>query len=305
MLKTESLTIFKTVAEFKNFTKAASHLKLTPMAVSKQISNLENQLKQPLFQRTTRQVTLTEFGQAFLNHTNSVLGELQRLDEWVDSRSKTVEGNLRVVAQSADVYQYTVYPWLLEFTKQYPNLTLELDIDEGAIDIDSNTYDIYWGVGAYLGEQRSSLISRLFWRGAYGIYASPDYLKKHGTPKTIEDLKSHNLIGYLHNSPSNILIINHQPNSDNQSLEYVLMESNIKAVGGIADLVANGVGLANQPSDDKHVKQLVKENKITPVMQDHWWQRAEVFLYYHQVKYQQAKVRAFIDFFMGKKALWG
>jgi DNA-binding transcriptional LysR family regulator len=258
MLKTESLTTFKAVAEFQNFTKAANSLELTPMAVSKQISNLETQLKQPLFERTTRQVKLTEFGRAFLDHTNSVLGELQRLDEWVDSRQDTVDGTLKVVAQSAEVYQYTVYPWLSDFTEQYPNLTIELDVDEGAIDIDSNSYDIYWGVGAYLGEKRSNLISRLFWRGAYGIYASPDYLQKHGTPKSIQDLERHKLIGYLHNNPSNLLIINQRPNGDNQNLEYVFMESSIKAVGGIADIIDNGLGVATQPSDDKRIRQLLK-----------------------------------------------
>jgi len=304
VLKTESLTIFKAVAEFQNFTKAANSLELTPMAVSKQISNLENQLRQPLFERTTRQVKLTEFGNAFLEHANSVLGELQRLDEWVDSRQDTVEGTLKVVAQSAEIYQYTVYPWLLDFTERYPDLTIELDVDEGAINIDSNSYDIYWGVGAYLGEKRSSLISRLFWRGAYGIYASPEYLRKNGIPKSIQDLNNHQLIGYLHNNPSNILVINKQPNGKNQNLEYVFMESSVKAVGGIADLIVKGLGLANQPSDDKRIQQLLEEEKIVAVMQDHWWQRAEVFLYYHQVNYQQSKDRAFIDFFIDKRDSW-
>ncbi len=304
MFKTESLLAMKKVAEYQSFTKAAQFLGQTPMAVSKQISTLENRLNQPLFERTTRRVRLTEFGNSFLAHTEQILQQHELLNNWLDEDIKQVSGTLKIVAQSVEVYQSTVYPWLSEFIDLYPELELQLDIDKGVIDIEANHHDIYWGVGAYLGEMKQGLRSRLLIESQYGIYASPDYLKKHGIPKTIEDLKTHQVIGYLHNQPSNILLTNKSEQGQPNEMGYVILEAKVKAVSGLIDLAVAGLGLINLAADELALVQAVAEKKLVPVMENHWWNNAAVYLYYHQVKYQQAKVRSFIDFFIDKREQW-
>jgi DNA-binding transcriptional LysR family regulator len=304
MFKTESLLAMKKVAEYQSFTKAAHFLGQTPMAVSKQISTLEARLNQPLFERTTRRVRLTEFGSSFLAHAEQILQQHELLDNWLDEDIKQVSGTLKIVAQSVEVYQSTVYPWLAEFIERYPELELQLDIDKGVIDIEANHHDIYWGVGAYLGKLKQGLRSRLLIQSQYGIYASPNYLKKQGIPKTIEDLKKHQVIGYLHNQPSNILLTNKTEEGQANEMGYVILEAKVKAVSGLIDLAVAGLGLINLAAEEQALIQAIAENKLVPVMETHWWNNASVYLYYHQVKYQQAKVRAFIDFFIDKREEW-
>ncbi len=304
MFKTESLLAVKKVAEFQSFTKAALSLEQTPMAVSKQISGLEKKLNQPLFERTTRTVRLTEFGQQFLRHADQILQQHQLLDEWLTEDSDKVQGTIKVVAQSVEVYQATIYPWLSEFVEKFPELDLELDIDRGVIDIEASHHDIYWGVGAYLGKLKQGLRSRLLVKSEYGIFAAPSYLKKFGKPKHVHDLKNHQVIGYLHNQPNNILLHNSSDEGKENEVGYSCLESKIKAVAGLIDLAAEGLGIINSATDEPSLLRALEEKKLVPVLQNYWWKNAEVFLYYHQVKYQQAKVRAFIDFFINKREQW-
>jgi len=304
MFKTESLIAVQKVAEYQSFTKAANFLGQTPMAISKQVSTLETKLNQPLFERTTRTVRLTEFGKRFLEHTQQILQQHQLLDEWLEEDEDKVQGTLKVVAQSVEVYQATIYPWLSAFLEQYPELELELDIERGVIDIESNHHDIYWGVGAYLGKMRQGLRSRLLIKSEYGIFASPEYLSKRGNPKCLHDLKKHQLIGYLHNQPSNVLLVNKVEEGNENEMGYLSLNSKVRAVSGLIDLAIDGLGIVNLPADERQVMEAVANNKLVPVMKTHWWKNAEAFLYYHQVKYQQSKVRAFIDFFINKRQQW-
>lgn len=304
MFKTETLLAVQKVAEYQSFTKAAHSLGQTPMAVSKQISGLEKKLKQPLFERTTRTVRLTEFGQRFLKYTEQILLQHQQLDDWLDEDRDSVGGTIKVVAQSVEIYQATIYPWLSGFVQKFPELELELDIDRGVIDIEASHHDIYWGVGAYLGKTKQGLRSRLLVKSEYGIFAAPSYIKQFGKPKELHDLKKHRVIGYLHNQPNNILLHNSKDEGKENEMGYSLLESKVKAVAGLIDLAIEGLGIINSPIDEPSLLRALDAKMLEPVLQNYWWKNAEVYLYYHQVKYQQAKVRAFIDFFINKREQW-
>ncbi|WP_281561230.1 hypothetical protein [Thalassomonas sp. RHCl1] len=82
------------------------------------------------------------------------------------------------------------------------------------------------------------------------------------------------------------------------------LRSPVKTVTGFVELAAQGLGLINLAADDPLLQQHLKAKTLLPVLENYWWPGAEVFLYYQQVKFEQAKVRAFIDFFMSKKACW-
>jgi len=304
MFKTESLIAVHKVAEFQSFTKAANSLGQTTMAVSKQISTLETKLNQPLFERTTRTVRLTEFGRHFLQHATQILQQHSILDEWLAQDDSKTQGTLKVVAQSVEIYQSSVYPWLSEFMELYPELEIELDIDRGVIDIEANHHDIYWGVGAYLGKMKQGLRSRLLVCSDYGIFASPEYLARYGTPTTLEQLNAHQLIGYLHNQPNNILLTNKIDEGNEDQMGHLFMNSKVKAVADLVTLAIDGLGIINAAADEQQIVKALTTKKLVPILERYWWKKAEVYLYYHQVKYQQAKVRAFIDFFINKREQW-
>ncbi|GLX79506.1 transcriptional regulator [Thalassotalea insulae] len=304
MFKTESLQAFVSVAEHQSFTDAAAKHSQTPMALSKQVSQLELKLGEALFIRTTRKVRLTEFGEAFYHKAQDILQQHLLLDEWLETREEKLAGTLTICAQHGDMYVETIYPWVDEFCQLYPEINLRFDVNESVIDIHQQQYDIYWGVSEYLGEKFNGLKKRFLWRSKYGIYAAPQYLKKYGVPTTIKELQEHKVIGYLHNQPNNILVYKNPEDSSDKPYEAIELASDIQTVAGLTELAAQGLGLINAAADQLDIKRHVLQGTLVAVLEDHWSDAAEIYIYYHQTKVMQTKVRAFIDFFLAKRPLW-
>ncbi|MDN4503638.1 LysR family transcriptional regulator [Alteromonadaceae bacterium BrNp21-10] len=304
MLKIESLIAFTLVAKHRSFTGAANEQCKTPMALSKQISLLENELAEPLFERSTRKVRLTQFGEEFLEKVQSILQHHETLQQWLSARQGNISGTLRIVAQDVQTFDETVFPWLAEFKQLYPDIELEFDVQESLIDINHDAFDIYWGVSDYLGHQYPSLKRRSLWKAKYGIFASPDYLAEFGTPITPTELTGHRMIGHPHAKPNNALVINMQPSSQQKNAETILLDAPVKTVNRQSYLAVQGLGLINALVDNHDIKDYLKSGKLVPILEPYWFSEAEVFIYYQQVKLEQPKVRGFIDFFLSKRALW-
>lgn len=302
MFKTESLTNFVLVAKYKSFTLAAKEQQQTTMAISKQISQLESKLNEPLFIRTTRIIKLTEFGEAFLLRAKQILSQHDALNVWLDARAGNLTGTIKVVAQDVQTYEETVYPWVSEFISLYPELNLVLEVNENLLDVNSHNHDIYWGVGEYLGVQHPSLKRRSLWQAQLGIFASPEYITKFGEPKTLEDLSDHKMIGHPHSKPPNVLIVNKQPNAT--EISTVELDTPILTVSGQSKLAVDGVGLINALVDNLDIKQYLANNQLVPVLKPFWIPSAEVYIYYQSAKIEQIKIRAFIDFFLSKRKYW-
>ena len=304
MFKTETLLAFMLVAKHRSFTIAANAQGKTPMAMSKQVSQLETRLAEPLFERSTRKVRLTQFGEEFLLRAQQILAQHDSLLHWLESRQGKCSGTLRVVAQDQQTYDETVYPWLAEFHRLYPEIELSIEVQENIIDINTDPYDIYWGISDYLGVKHPNLKRRLLWQAQLGIFASPDYLKNFGTPMSPDDLKNHRMIGHPHQQPCNVLVVNKTINSTQKEMEFVQLEAPIRTVGGQAKFAVQGIGLINALIDNQDIKGYVANQQLLPVLEPYWHSSTEIYIYYHQVKIEQPKVRAFIDFFLSKKKYW-
>ncbi|NRB81091.1 MAG: LysR family transcriptional regulator [Saccharospirillaceae bacterium] len=304
MFKIDTLVAFDLVAEHGSFTAAAQAHGQTSMAMSKQVSKLETQLAQALFERTTRTLTLTSFGRNFREKAQQVIGQHEALMLWSNGQQDEVTGELRIVAQYSEFYQETVFPWLDEFHEKYPKLTLKFDIQENMIELKQDVCDIFWGVGEYLGVKYGGLKSRSLWRSRCGVFASPKYLARYGTPKTPDDLDGHKIIGYLHNKPDNLLLLYKADETGVKQPHYVPLQTVVSTVTGQIEMAASGLGLINAGDDVYKVKEFVAQNKLKPILMDYWLPNAEVFVYYHQTSQQQKSVRAFIDFFISKREQW-
>lgn len=304
MFKTETLIAFTLVAKHRSFTLAANVQGQTPMAMSKQVSQLEKRLAEPLFERSTRKIRLTQFGQEFLVRVQKILEQHDAIEHWLESRQGEFSGTLNVVSQSSQTYDETVFPWLAEFHQCYPKIELVFEVQESIIDIDKNPYDIYWGIDEYLGIQHPSLKRRSLWKAQLGIFASPEYLAKFGTPNSPDELKNHKVISHPHSDPSNILIVNKVANSQQHEMEFVVLDAPMKTVSGQAKFAVSGLGLVNALVDNNDIKAYLANQELLPVLQDYWYSSAEIYIYYHQVKLEQPKVRAFIDFFLSKRKYW-
>ena len=300
MIKIELIESFLLVAKFGSITQAANEKSLSPMAMSKQMQTLEAQLERPLFNRTKRQLTLTEFGANFKNEAEKVAQSHASLVNWLAGNSGHIKGTVRVLFQSPLLCEETIIPWMPEFLETYSQLNVEMDVKESLIDVSKDDYDIFWGVSDYLGENFPNLKRRDLWTSHYGVFASPSYIKSKGMPEDLTSLDSHDIIGYLHNEPSNVLVL-----QENGKPIYKRLNQRVSSVCGLIDLAKAGLGLINAGDDVQQIQDAILNNELVPILEDYWWQEAKVYIYYHNVRHAQPKVKAFIDFFLSKRSVWG
>ncbi|MCG7565399.1 LysR family transcriptional regulator [Pseudoalteromonas sp. CnMc7-15] len=298
MIKSELLHSLMLVAENGGISKAAEAKSLSAMALSKQMSKLEQLVGQAVFERSGRQLRLTEFGNSLYREAKSVISAHEALDNWLEQQTGIINGNLSVITQTSEMLTDTIIPWLDEFCQLYPKLNVKLDVKESLININDDDFDVFWGVSDYLGDRFPNLKRRNLWRSIYGVYAAPDYIKST-SHITIDNIEQHHIVGYLHNQPSNVLVLQ----EDNKPT-YKLLRQRVATVGGLIELAIQGLGVINAAHDSRQIKEAIANKTLEPVLSEHWWQNAEIYAYFHNVKHPQPKVKAFVDFFLSKRAQW-
>lgn len=300
MLKPILLETFCTVAENNSMTIAAAQRNLTVMAISKQINQLEQEVGQPLFLRQGKRLLLTDFGHAFLLKVKQVLIAHKELSQWVDGRADHLSGKIRILSQSAQWIDETIIPYMTEFTAAHPDLIVELDVYEGKIDIQRQQADIYWGVAEYLGQFHPGLVRRPLWQSEYGVYASSDYLKKHGEPLVPEDLHNHQVITYLHAKPASSIILA----DESDQPVHVCGRASVATVTGMVALAIAGQGIVNAAHRSDEIIQALQNDLLKPVLEQYWLRKVESFVYSNFSSLPQPNVDAFIKFFLAKKSQW-
>lgn len=178
------------VVETGGFTAAARKMGMSVSAVTKAIARLEDDLGAQLFNRTTRQVNTTDYGQDFYERCVQILHDLEDAETLVKRRNVAAEGRIRAVVPFS-FGRVTLVPALPSFYEMYPNISVELSFSDGPVDLVAEGYDVAVRTGQIMD---SRLTTRLLTRGSQVTAAAPRYLEKHGRPKTPEDLEHHNCI---------------------------------------------------------------------------------------------------------------
>lgn len=189
----EAMQIFIRVAELASFTRAADSLGIPKASASNAVQQLEATLGTRLLHRTTRKVQMTHDGQAFYERSKDLLTDVDELQSMFQQGEQSLRGRLRV-DMSGGVARLFVLPQLAEFMQAHPLIELELSSTDRLVDLVREGFDCVLRVGPLVD---SSLVARPL--GAFRIIncASPAYLERHGTPKTLDDLKTHQLIHYV------------------------------------------------------------------------------------------------------------
>jgi DNA-binding transcriptional LysR family regulator len=182
------LDIFARVARTGNMSAAGREIGLSPAVVSKRISILEERLGARLFQRTTRQLTLTETGEGYYKRITGILGLIAEADDFVSRRNTKPRGVLKVTAPTT-FSRYHLAPQLPAFLAEYPEIRLDLYLTDNHVDIIREGYDVAIRIGEI---EESSLVARKLATDKRVIVAAPEYLERNGTPKTLKDLEDHN-----------------------------------------------------------------------------------------------------------------
>src|SRR5690606_15295141 len=185
--------IFMAVAELGGFTRAAERLDLPKASVSLAVRRLEAELGAQLLHRTTRRVRLTGDGEVFLERCRGLVEAFDDTREMFRVEPRDLRGRLRV-DMSTGLAAGHVVPRLGEFLQAHPRLEIEIGVSERRVDVVGEGYDCVLRSGA-VGDD--SLVARPLGLLRVLNCASPEYLRRHGTPRRIEDLAGHRLVHYV------------------------------------------------------------------------------------------------------------
>jgi DNA-binding transcriptional LysR family regulator len=297
------IRIFLKVADLGSFSKTGQVLHLAPSSITRSINKLEAELDVRLFKRSTRALVLTEEGHQFYQRAGHLLDEADGLVSSMQGSRSEPEGRLRISAFEGFGRAF-ISPLLPEFLSRYPKVTIELELDNQIVDLNSENIDLGIRIGL---PSDSNLNARLLLANKTILCASPSYLKKHGIPTIPEDLSEHNCLT-LNRDRQRTYWHFRNTNSHKQS-EYkkIIVDGNITSKGGtpLVEAAVNHGGIVLISS--WMVKDLIKEGKLVSCLPD--WQGSlfeessgVIYAVYQGNKYLKPSLRVFIDFMVEKLA---
>lgn len=190
MDKFQAMTVFKAVVDHGGFTAAARRLGISPSAATKNLTALEDELGVQLLNRSTRRIALTDTGRDFYQCCLEILGNLEEAETALRAKNKAAKGLVRIVMPYS-FGRVTFTPELPNFFAENPEISLDVHFSDDAVDIIKEGFDL--AVRSRELED-SQLIQRVLHKGPVICVASPDYLARHGAPKTPQDLQAHDCI---------------------------------------------------------------------------------------------------------------
>lgn len=188
------MEIFYYVAEFKSFSKAADKLTVSKSFISKRIAKLEKELRVRLLTRSTRKLILTEAGENFYHHCQHVVEEATKGYSIMGELKGKPTGTLKISLPPA-LGMNLLAPMLSSFNKKYPDIILDVELENRIVDLISENYDL---VLRFAKLEDSNLIVQKILSCKNFLCATPQYLKYHGKPETPDDLEQHNFAMYSH-----------------------------------------------------------------------------------------------------------
>ena len=195
-MQVSDVQVFDAIADTGSLSAAARRLGLTPMTVSRRLAALESELGVRLFHRTTRAVSLTAEGETFLPFAATLLQASEEARACLKSSAGTASGVLKVTAPTV-FGQSVIMPLLPELLAEHPALRIDLTLSDSIVDIVGLGIDVAIRIATL---RDSALIARPLAPNPRVICASPAYLKRYGTPTTMEALTNHRRIA-LHGMP--------------------------------------------------------------------------------------------------------
>lgn len=190
MSRADALQTFTAVVRTRNFSAAAVSLGVTPSAISKQISGLEERLGVRLLNRTTRSVSTTEAGQLFYQHCENILESIAEAERLVTDFDEAPKGRLRITAM-ANFGRRELARILNDFSIRFPDINFEIYISDRPVDIVKEGFDFAIRIGT---QEDSRLIAKPIATQRIMVCASPEYLNTWGHPKNFKDILSHRMI---------------------------------------------------------------------------------------------------------------
>jgi len=285
------MDVFVTAADAGSFSAAGRKLNLSPSAVSKLISRVEDRLGTRLLVRTTRALQLTPEGEVYLARARRILAEIEETESALSSGARAVpRGRLRVSVSVGFGVMY-VLPLVQEFLTLYPEIELDISLNDEVIDLVEERADIAIRAGVL---RDSRLKARKLLETRRIVIASPAYLERHGTPRTPDDLERFNCLRFNFRSSFDEWLFR-DPQSGERFSRTVAGNFLANSGATLRNLCLRGMGLARL--GQFHVERDLTEGRLVPVLGAYDADDRELI---HAVfaghEYMAGRIRAFVDF---------
>lgn len=284
-----NLNAFAAVAEHRSFVRAAAHLGITPSALSQTIRQLEERLGVRLLNRTTRSVAPTTAGERLYQRLRPAVDELDAAVAEAASTRERPAGMLRINAPRTAAIRL-IAPRLGRFHRDNPGVILDVTVDDTLTDIVAGRFD----AGIRLGEllEKDMIAVRLTGELEMMAVASPDYLARHGTPETPDELHNHACLNWRW--PTDGSLYRWEFEEDGREFEIAVQGPIIaNDIEVVLQAALQGLGIAY--ASHEWMEGWLKEGKLVRVLERYSPKFPGVYLYHPSRRQQPPALRAFID----------
>lgn len=280
------LAFFLRVSEEASFSAAARSLNLDPSTISKVVQRLENRLGVRLFHRTSRVLKLTQEGEHFLAAAQKVMQALEEAQTTLNPSLEGTTGVLRVNSTPAFA-RGRLAPLMPSFIDKYPGLTVEFVLAGSPPDLFEQQIDVSFRGGAI---PDSTLVARRVTSTHWRVCASPEYLRRCGTPRTPSDLARHRCLNFLPGSYRSEWCMRRDEDGACARPAVALAANNGDM---LCTLAVAGMGLARLA--DYHVADELRTGRLVPVLEDFAGEPEPVYAVYPSRRHLSPRVRAFLE----------
>jgi DNA-binding transcriptional LysR family regulator len=288
-----AMETFLHVVEQGSFSRAAERIGRSKAVVSKTISHLEDRLGIRLLNRTTRRISLTEAGTEYYEHCQRIVAEVNATETALTDLQKNPRGKLRLTAPMTFGTMH-ITPLVAEFCTRYPDIEIELELNDRHVDMVDEGYDLAVRIGRL---NDSTLRGRKLVSCGIKTIAAPSYLELKGEPREPQDLSKHNCLLYSYASD-----LYHWSYIHSGEAVRVPVNGNFKSNNGRAVLEACIAGLGITVLPDFICGPSLKQGLVKEILVHDHRDPVDVYVLYPANRYVAGKVRAFIDFIVEKFA---
>ncbi|GLK65031.1 LysR family transcriptional regulator [Paracoccus kondratievae] len=282
------MQVFLRVVDTGSFSEAARQMLMTPSTVSKLVARIEARLGVRLLERSTRRLSVTDEGRIYYERSQSLLAELDAVEQDLSHGMARISGTIRVTA-SVGFGMVAVEPLLPAFWQEFPDIVVDLSLSDEIVDLYMDRTDVAFRVGTLAN---SSLTARKLGTAPRKIVASPDYLRRHGTPGTIYDLAHHSCLGFNFRRSTPVWPLRDSGRILDRGVSGPLLANNGETVRRMA---LAGMGLAHM--GEFHVREDLRSGALVEVLSEAVEGDTEdVHALFLGSERMPHRVRAFLDF---------
>ncbi len=283
----EDMQAFVRIIDAGGIGLAAEQMDIAKSAVSRRLSELENRLGVTLINRTTRSSKLTEAGENYYTRSQQLLNDINELNNLTSDPNCALNGKLRIsVPLSFGLLHLTSA--IEQFTREHPELSLDINFSDRETDLIEGGFDLAFRIGDL---QDSSLKARKISPIKLIICASPAYLKKHGTPKSPEELRQHQLLKYTLYENNHWKLIDKKGRTHTVPIKSAITANNGDFLNAMA---ISGRGIIIQPTFIAW--EALAQKQLIPILSDYKLPEINAYAVYPHTRFASRKVRLFIDF---------